>query len=65
MKINALFDHFEVEKIKEALIYGGFLKRRRSDQNYESVKNMILKLQGKFKQNNIKDRVPVIKKERI
>jgi len=65
IKINALFDQYEVKKITEALIYVGLMKKRHRDQNYESVKNMILKMQNKYKQNIVKDRVPTIKKERI
>lgn len=65
MKINALFDQYEVKRVTEALIYVGLLKRRDRDQNYESVKNMILKMQGKYRQNLVKARVPTIKKERI
>lgn len=65
MKINALFDHKKVQEIIDALLYVGMLKPRAYDYNYETVKNMILKMQGKYKQNIVKDRVPTIKKERI
>jgi hypothetical protein len=51
IKINALFDQYEVKRITEALIYVGLMKKRHRDQNYESVKNMILKMQNKYIKN--------------
>jgi hypothetical protein len=65
MKINALFDHKKVQEIIDALLYVGMLKPRAYDYNYETVKNQILRMQNKYKQNIVKDRVPTIKKERI
>lgn len=65
MKINALFDHKKVKEIIEALLYVGMLKPRAYDYNHQTVTNMLLRMQNKYKQNIVKARVPTINKERI
>lgn len=65
MKIDALFDHKKVKEIIEALIFVGMLKPRAYDYNYQTVKNLVLRIQGKYKQNIVKNPVRTINKERI
>lgn len=50
-KINPLFDHIEVQRVIDSLVYAGYLSPRRPDQNHVSTKNLILRIQGKYKKN--------------
>lgn len=52
MSVNPYEDRIFVNKIKRALFMAGFYKED-NDSNYDSVTNLILKIQGKFKQRKV------------
>lgn len=65
MKVNPYEDRMFVNKVKRALFMAGFYKED-ADANYDSIVNLIRKMQGTFKQTGtvIRQR-RVINKERI
>lgn len=51
--IDALFDQTTVNRVRMSLESGGYLKTNHLDQNYESAKNLILRIQKKFKNSTL------------